>query len=318
MRYLTRMIFFVSLALYEGIAQNGGPALVGAGYGLPPSVSLAPGQIVTFWVSGLNALPASPIQATVIPLPVELSGISLTLTQTTNPKGFPAGSFPVPLISVAQTNNCSDPSATGPSCLLTDITVQIPFELVVDPFTMPPFTTLTISQNGVASQTFNVGTSHDSIHVLTTCGTGSSPCVTHPDGTLISANSPAAAGEVLTIWAVGLGIGIGEPTPATGQVTPTPAPTVNDISVYLDFHPNASVTRPDYPRPASALTPPYFAGLTPGQIGLYQVNVQLPASLPQLSPCGSGANYEPVYSNLTITVSSAYFSFDGAPICVQP
>ena len=300
--------------------RSGGPALLGAGYGLPPSVSLAPGQVVTFWASGLNPLPVSPVQAAVIPLPTELSGISVTLTQTSNPKGFPAGSFPVPLISLAQTNSCSDPSVTAAACLLTAITAQIPFELVVDPYTMPPFTALTISQDGAVSQTFNVSTSHDSIHVLTTCGNGTSPCVTHPDGTLISANSPATAGEVVIIWAVGLGIGIGAPTPPapTGQLTPTPAPAVNGISVYLDFHPNANATRPAYPRPASALTPPYFAGLTPGQIGLYQVNVQLPATFPEVSPCGGGANYQPVYSNLTITVSSAYFSFDGAPVCVQP
>jgi hypothetical protein len=300
------------------MGQSGGPSLLGASYGQPPSVSLAPGQVVTFWVSLLNPIAVSPVQATVVPLPAELSGISVTLIQTTNPPAVPE-SFPVPLISVAQTNSCSNPSASAsvPACLLTAITVEIPFELVVDPYTMPPLTTLTISQNGVTSQTFSVSTSHDSIHVLTTCGTGSSVCVTHPDGTLISASSPATAGEVVTIWAVGLGIGINVPTPPTGQLTPTPAPVVNDISVYLDFHPNASAARPGYPRPASALTPPYFAGLTPGQIGLYQVNVQLPASLPQVSSCGGGVNYQ-VYSNLTITVSSTYFSFDGAPICVQP
>jgi uncharacterized protein (TIGR03437 family) len=158
-----------------------------------------------------------------------------------------------------------------------------------------------------------VGVADDSIHILTTCGTSLSPCVTHSDGTLVTASSPAIAGETLVIYAVGLGATT--PPVPTGQLSPSPAARANS-SVDLDFNPNAAPTKPDYLRPASARQPPAFAGLTPGQVGLYQVNVQIPANLPAVPACG-GTVEHPIYSNLTITISSGYFSYDGVAICVQ-
>ena len=57
------------------------------------------------------------------------------------------------------------------------------------------------------------------------------------------------------------------------------------------------------------------AYLTPGQVGLYQINVQLPKSFPQVPPCST--TDATVRSNLTIDLNGG-FSYDGAPICVQP
>jgi uncharacterized protein (TIGR03437 family) len=299
------------LCLWHAGAQ-GGPTLVGTGYGLPPQVKLAPGQIVTFWVVGLQAIPGAPVQATT-PLPMTLANLSVTFDQTTNPKNLPMPSTPAPIVSIAQTNICGG-SAVVPACLLTGITVQVPFELPVQPFTMPPYTSVTISENGTASQTFSVAVADDSIHILTTCGPNLLPCVTHSDGSLVTRDSPPVAGETIVIYAVGLGTTT--PTVPTGQLSPSPAARVTDSSVDLDFTANAAPTRPGYPRPAAALQPPAFAGLTPGQVGLYQVNVQLPASFPAVAACG-GTVEHPIYSNLTITVSSNYFSYDGVGLCVQ-
>ena len=127
-------------------AQSG-PTLLGSGFAAaPPSVALSPGLVMTFWVSGLNPIPGAPVQAPV-PLPTELSGISLTISQSTYGKGFPLPTLPVPIISIAQTNNCDSPltPSTSLACIITGITVQVPYELVVDPFTMPPYTTLTVT-----------------------------------------------------------------------------------------------------------------------------------------------------------------------------
>jgi hypothetical protein len=167
--------------------------------------------------------------------------------------------------------------------------------------------------------------------------------VTHADGTLVTADAPGKAGEVLVIYAFGLG----QTTPAvkTGSATPTPAPVLDPASrlgsgrtleLQYDFRPNAEPSRPFNvltgvisPTPPTApviLLAPVFVGLTPGQVGLYQINVQLPSAFPAaVLPCttlavGTGnPAYPPAFvqSNLTIDIGGVS-SFDGAPICVQP
>ena len=54
-------------------------------------------------------------------------------------------------------------------------------------------------------------------------------------------------------------------------------------------------------------------GTTPQQVGLYQVQFQVPAVPSGTPACIGGA----IVSNLTINIGRAT-SFDGAPICVQP
>jgi hypothetical protein len=132
--------------------------------------------------------------------------------------------------------------------------------------------------------------------------------VTHADGTLVSAESPALPGETVVIYAWGLGI----TTPAvqSGETSPVPAPVVKDIDdrfyVRFDFSPDAA---PSAFREADA--PIVEPCLTPGQIGLYQLNVQLPAVFPMCQlACGKPQ------SNLTIDISGSW-STDGAAICVK-
>ena len=56
------------------------PTLVGAGYATP-SLTVAPGEIVTLQVTGLNTVLPSPVTAQQAPLPTQLAGISATLNQ---------------------------------------------------------------------------------------------------------------------------------------------------------------------------------------------------------------------------------------------
>ena len=143
------------------------------------------------------------------------------------------------------------------------------------------------------------------------------------------------------------GTNVIEPAPVvkTGSATPTPAPVLDPASrlgsgrtleLQYDFRPNAEPSRPFNvltgvisPTPPTApviLLAPVFVGLTPGQVGLYQINVQLPSAFPAaVLPCttlavGTGnPAYPPAFvqSNLTIDIGGVS-SFDGAPICVQP
>jgi uncharacterized protein (TIGR03437 family) len=81
--------------------------------------------------------------------------------------------------------------------------------------------------------------------------------------TLADANAPAAAGDVLVIYAVGL-----------GAVTP-PVPT----GTGSPSSPLAKVSAPTIVTIGGQSVQPVFAGLTPGFVGLYQLNVVMPAGV---------------------------------------
>lgn len=81
---------------------------------------------------------------------------------------------------------------------------------------------------------------------------------------------PAKAGDVLTIYAIGLGpttpaVASGQPAPSTQPLASVSStPTVNFGTTVI----------------GSVTATPFFAGLTPGYAGLYQVNVTIPANAP--------------------------------------
>ncbi len=79
---------------------------------------------------------------------------------------------------------------------------------------------------------------------------------------------PAAIGEAVEIYAIGLGptdpvIPAGVPAPAS-----PPAKSIGPITVYVA----------DYSRQVTATV--LFAGLTPGLIGIYQINISVPQGMP--------------------------------------
>jgi uncharacterized protein (TIGR03437 family) len=81
---------------------------------------------------------------------------------------------------------------------------------------------------------------------------------------------PARAGDTLIIWAIGLGAtnpSVGTNTPAPGAeplARLTAAPTVQ---FGMDIFGTIAVT-------------PAYAGLSPGSVGLYQVNAVVPQGVP--------------------------------------
>lgn len=90
----------------------------------------------------------------------------------------------------------------------------------------------------------------------------------HPDGALITAQNPATPGDILILYITGIG-GLDNP-PSTGSpatdsplasATLTPTVTLGGVEVEV-----------------------LFAGLAPGFVGLGQINVKLPAGLPQGNP----------------------------------
>lgn len=280
-------------------------------------VVVAPGQIATLQVIGLKTILPQPLTASNVPLPTVLDGISVTIQQEVIDV---VTTLPVPQVAISQSNGCgSYPPTVG--CTITWITVEIPMETMPKLFPGAwPVSWLAISENGVNSQEFSIVPLPANTHFLT---------ATHADGSLITAKSPAKASETIVIYAYGLG----QTTPfvPAGAVTPIPAPqAANYIYVDFNFSPNAGPTYPYIDPKQGPVNVPAFAGLTPGQIGLYQVNVKLPDNFPAVSACSNAFSpyYSAIMSNLTIDITTYYNlgglsdgaapSFDAAPICVQP
>src|SRR5262249_45037784 len=84
-------------------------------------------------------------------------------------------------------------------------------------------------------------------------------------GKLIDSSAPAAAGDVAQVFATGLGVT--NPTVQSGRAAPSAEPLARVVG---------EVTATIGGRPAAV----QFAGLAPGFVGLYQVNVQIPSGLP--------------------------------------
>ena len=102
----------------------------------------------------------------------------------------------------------------------------------------------------------------------------------HADYSLVTEASPAAPGEYIVIYLSGMGLtndtvadGAASPSNPLGQPLVAPTLTFNGSSI-----------------------PIYFSGLTPGYVGLYQTNFQVPASIPNgdislvVSQNGSASN----------------------------
>jgi uncharacterized protein (TIGR03437 family) len=164
----------------------------------------------------------------------------------------------------------------------------------------------------------------DRIHILRTGDTLTNPgaanidwplstldtVVTHADGTPVAplmGGRPAEPGETLVLYAVGLGPV--RPPVKSGDATPTSAP-VAQVMMAFDFNMHGEISPHN---PTLSSDTPVFSGLTPGFVGLYQVNFVVP-ELPQnyLVACNSQLGR----TNLTVSLGRIT-SFDGAKICVQ-
>jgi uncharacterized protein (TIGR03437 family) len=135
--------------------------------------------------------------------------------------------------------------------------VQIPWEVT-------GMGTFSMIVNGMPSNVQSAGVITYSPDVFVVSPTQAA--ITHADGSLVSATSPAAANETVVVYCTGLG-------PVSGaMVTGAPASSTS-LQAITTTQP-ATATLGGVPATVS------FSGLAPGFIGLYQVNVQVPANVP--------------------------------------
>ncbi len=308
--------------------------IAGAGYWNPVPIAAAPGQVITLFVAGIGKSLTEPVRAKTTPLPISLAGISVTLRQF--------GDTPVPLFEVRPLSTCpTTPSAQNSCGPLVAVTIQIPYEL--QPPCLPcarpvPLSSqLLVTEDGSAGALIDLFPLDDQVHILTSCdltvapsatgvnrtGLPCPPLVTHADGTLVSALSPARPGEHLVAYASGLGQT--DPPATTGQAASTAMPTIISFAINFNFALNALPAKPTpiplAGEPTAFGLHPEFSGLTPGYVGLYQINFTVPSVPATLLPC-EDPNVAPVrpdvvQSNLTVSFGSQY-SFDGGGICVIP
>ena len=135
------------------------------------------------------------------------------------------------------------------------------------PFNLPDgvAASIQVSQGNAlsAAQTVNVAAASPGIFIVDQAS--SAAAVLHAaDYSLVTSSSPARPGEYLLIYCTGLGAV--ETSVASGAMAPSVPPdsTVQPPTVSI-ANLSANVT---------------FAGLAPGFVGLYQINVQAPAGLP--------------------------------------
>jgi hypothetical protein len=307
--------------------------IVGAGYEIPaPSSVAAPGQVITLFVKRLNVPDA---RAGSIPLPTTLSGVGVRVTSQ-----IPNYPEHLPIFSIVSSDYCGGTSA----CPLTYITVEIPTEPVCvpsgplpNPCGLPSSILLSVEVNGAGGQSFPVIITRSQPHIVNACDTIfgqiggiSYTLVQHADGTFVgTADYPngkfARPGETITFYAVGLGATV--PPVPTGQAAPvSPLATIDRnalplIVSYVLSLPPASPAPPIVWMPVGRWIYPSYIGLVPGYVGLYQVNVILPAELGQAQPFpGSGSGGCPLTVRIAIGAGD-FGAADGVShvdVCVQP
>jgi uncharacterized protein (TIGR03437 family) len=318
MRSLILACLSASFCLAQATSST--PVLVGAGFSNPFPLTVAPGQLLTLYVQP----PASYYSTEPMPSPSAV---------------FWNGSDEaMPVLQIYQVNTgCAIPGNSAGCPNLLAVTVQIPFDAPVNPVVGSDIAVrpsgIAVFVSGGKSSYFGAQAISDQVHIITACDAlfnqapieqniGGAPCtptVTHSDGTPVSVNSPAMAGEELVAYATGLGQT--NPALTTGQAAAASSPTIATYNLDFNYRPNALATRP-----SQTAAVPLFAGATKGYIGLYQINFIVPPPPAGLAPCVSsgvspdivsGDFISGVFSNLTVSVGSI-FSFDGAGICVQP
>jgi uncharacterized protein (TIGR03437 family) len=230
-------------------ATSGGlaPAEIQLAGNVDPNANPAPSLVIAGLLNNLNAQVGAPLAPGTVS---QVYGDNLT-TAPDSPSTVPlptlykgvaalVGGMPAPIYYISK----------------TQLTVQVPSELA------PSRTYYALL---VAGDQFSLPQEVDLVPVAP--GTVAFPdgrlVAQHADFTLVDANHPAKPGETVTIYLVGMGA----TTPAVASGNPAPlnplAKVPSDVRVTVDGQ-SGDVS---------------FSGLTPGGVGLYQINFKMPAGL---------------------------------------
>jgi len=190
------------------------------------TAAVAPGGLASVWGSYLLN---SPSQATGVPLPTTLAGVSIQIGDTLAPLLYASATL---------------------------VNLQIPWE--VSGQSQITLSAVLNGQNGPI-QTANLVPFAPAIFATNGQGTGQG-AILNGSYQLVNSSNPVSAGSTVQIYCTGLGPVTNSPSTGFPASSTTLSNTVNVPAVVIGGA-NAAVE---------------FSGLTPGEVGLYQVNVIVP------------------------------------------
>ena len=304
---MNKIVPLMSLLL-AGAAQSQTPAIIGGGYRDPSILSVAPGQLLTLFVAGMGKhLSSKPLTA-IAPLPLTLGGITVTLRQNSAPT-----TVSVPISAAVLTNTCQslgNTPCTGST--LAAITVQIPFELAVDSPQDPSQRSeaiLNVQEDGISGTDFLVAAVYSNIHFVT--GTGPlaldyvsqayihGAMVTHTDGNPVLPGLPAKSGETLVVYGYGFGRSTNNLKTGDAPQVANPVPLYGSV-LFSSLLPASAGTTSGNPGSLDSLQYISYVGVTPGAVGVYQMNFVVPPVPAGTPSCGGITDW-----NFMVTVGSS-------------
>ena len=201
---------------------------------------VAPGSLATIFGSNIATMN---VNASTIPLPLSLGGVDVTVD------GYPA-----PIIFTGITP-------------YTQVNFQMPVEV------QPGMANLVITVNGVSSQPFQVYITATAPGIFTYDPTGGTldptllqAVIQNPpdynNSNINSPSNPAPAGTVVVVYMDGIGAVQSPLVDGEAANTTNPATAVSSASI------------------AGEAAAVQYLGLTPGDVGLAQANIRIPADLP--------------------------------------
>ena len=304
------------------------------GYTEPAPFQAAPGQVVTLFLDDISFGADGRFrfaQAGAGDLPQSVAGISVRITQ------LDGSEMQAPVFAVQQKQLCglSGLQAGDAGCLLTLVKVQIPFELPGDPvlgdqkiYTLPLPALISIDVDGRRGRGFPLQPLPDNGHVLTTCDaswdtSNSSICdrqVFHPDGSVVTRNAPAKAGETVYVLSYGLGrtapvVETGHPSPDGAVITDlipnSPRVALGMVTNFVNALSSAPRAAFNPEAPNATPLPITAASLVSNQIGIYKVSFTLPIPKDPIIPCDGD-----VRSNSLLLVTTSE-GVEAIGLCVQ-